>query len=195
MKYCYIILLCFLLSQCRVNKTSPKVLTLKDSLCYIDTTYIDSKLKHIIKSYIHEHPQFDNLVLKHDNFAIKSKHKDLDIDELYVLGPTFSGESYEKRVYPAFFFTIDGKTVFINSYYDNFMDQKLCENVYMKHLEIEMISSLDEELYWLIRIDRTGGVIVLSKNTEEYLGVDKVKEPKIFTAPVSKKAIKGCSPN
>ena len=45
------------------------------------------------------------------------------------------------------------------------------------------------------RIDRTGGVIVLSKNTEEYLGVDKVKEPNIFTAPVSKKAIKGCSPN
>lgn len=187
MKYFCIILMCLLLSQCKVNKTSPKVLTLKDSICHIDTSHIDSNLKHIIKSYIHENPQFDNLVLKHDDFVVKSKHKDLKIDELYILGPTFSGESYVETIYPAFFFTIDGKNVFINSYYDRFMNQELCESVYKKHLEFEMLSFFDEGLYWLIKIDRTGSVSVLTKNTEEYLGIDKVKEPGTFTAPVSKK--------
>jgi hypothetical protein len=172
-----------------MNKTTPKELTLKDSVCYIDTSLISSKLKHIIRSYIHEFPQYDNLVLMHGNFVLKSKQKDLDIDELYVLGPTSSGESYEKRTYPAFFFTISDKIVFINSNYDRFMNQKLCESVYMKHLEIQMLSSLDEGLFWLIRIDRTGSVSVLTKNTEEYLGYDEVKESVTFTAPVSKKGI------
>ena len=189
MKHFYIILMCFLLSQCGMDKTTPKVLTLKDSICYIDTPHISSKLKHIISSYIHEYPQYDNLVLMHDNFVVKSKHKDLDIEELYVLGPTSSGESYEERTYPAFYFTICDKNVFINSYYDRFMNQKLCESVYKKHLEIQMLSSLDEGLYWLIQIDRTGSVSVLTKNTEEYLGYDKVKDSVIFTAPVSKKGI------
>jgi len=183
MKFFYIIIMCVLLSQCKENKTSPEVLTLKDSICYIDTSHICPKLKNIINSYIHEYPQFDNLVLRHDNFVVKSKHKDLDIDELYILGPTYLGESYVEYLYPAFFSTVNGKIVFINSYYDRFMNQELCESVYMNHLEIEMLSLLDEGMYWLIRIDRAGSISILSKNTEEYLGYDKVKEPMTFTAP------------
>ena len=169
--------------QCSVDKTSSEELTLKDSICYIDTTLINSKLKHIIKSYIQNYPQFNNLVLMHDNFVVKSKYKDLNVDELYVLGPTFSGESYEERTYPAFFFTISDKNVFIKSYYDRFMNQKLCESVYMNYLEIRMLSSSDEKNYWLIRIDKAGNVSVLTYNTEEYLGYDEVKEPSTFTAP------------
>lgn len=120
----------------------------------------------------------------HDNFVVKSKYKDLNVDELYVLGPTSSGESYEKWIYPAFFFSINDKNVFINSHYDRFMNQKLCESVYMNHLEIRMLSSLDENLYWLIRVDGAGNVSVLTYHTEDYLGYDEVKEPSIFTAPV-----------
>lgn len=74
-----------------------------DSICYIDTFLISSMLKKIIRSYISEYPQYNNLVLKHDNFALKNKHKELDKEELYVLGPTFSGESYERVFFPAFF--------------------------------------------------------------------------------------------
>ena len=183
MKLFYILLICFLLFQCSVDKTSSEELTLKDSICYIDTTLINSKLKHIIKSYIQNYPQFNNLVLMHDNFVVKSKYKDLNVDELYVLGPTFSGESYEESTYPAFFFTISDKNVFIKSYYDRFMNQKLCESVYMNYLEIRMLSSSDEKNYWLIRIDKAGNVSVLTYNTEEYLGYDEVKEPSTFTAP------------
>ena len=183
MKLFYILLICFLLFQCSVDKTSSEELTLKDSICYIDTTLINSKLKHIIKSYIQNYPQFNNLVLMHDNFVVKSKYKDLNVDELYVLGPTFSGESYEERTYPAFFFTISDKNVFIKYYYDRFMNQKLCESVYMNYLEIRMLSSSDEKNYWLIRIDKAGNVSVLTYNTEEYLGYDEVKEPSTFTAP------------
>lgn len=187
MKFFYLIIICFLLSQCSVKNSSPKLLSLKDSICYIETSHISPKLKHIIKSYIDEYPQFNNLVLMHNNFVLKSKYKDLDIEELYVLGPSFSGESYEKWFYPAFYFTIDGKIVFINSYYDRFMNQELCESVYMKHLEIEMLPFEDERLYWLIRVDKNGSVSLLTKDTEEYLGYDDVKEPVTFTAPVSKK--------
>ena len=97
MKYFTIIFLCFLLSQCGGNKTPQEVLSLKDSICYIDTSHISPKLKHIISSYIIEYPQYDNLVLMHDNFVVKSIYKDLDIDELYILGPTFTGESYRKE--------------------------------------------------------------------------------------------------
>ena len=184
MKNFCIILICFLLFQCSLDKPSSKELSLKDSICYIDTTLINSKLKHIIKSYIQNYPQFNNLVLMHDNFVVKSKYKDLNVDELYVLGPTFSGESYEERTYPAFFFTISDKNVFIKSYYDRFMNQKLCESVYMNYLEIRMLSSSDEKNYWLIRIDKAGNVSVLTYHTEDYLGYDEVKEPSTFTAPV-----------
>ena len=83
-----------------------------------------------------------------------------------------------------FFFSINDKNVFINSHYDRFMNQKLCESVYMNHLEIRMLSSLDENLYWLIRVDGAGNVSVLTYHTEDYLGYDEVKEPSIFTAPV-----------
>ena len=185
MKYLHIILLCFLLAQCSVKKTSPKVLTLKDSISYIDTSLISSKLKQIVKSYIHEYPQYDNLVLQHDNFTLKSKYKDLDIEELYILGPTFTGESYVKVFYPAFYFTINGKNVFINSSYDRFMNQEICESVYKKHLEKDM-TCLNGVQFWLIRIDKTGVVSIFTKNPDEYLGVDEVKETVIFTAPVSK---------
>ena len=188
MKYIYIILMCFLLSQCRVNNTSPKVLTIKDSICYVDTSHVSSKLKNIIKSYMHEYPHYDNLVLLHDNFVVKSKHEDLDIEELYILGPTFTGESYEKVFYPAFYSTIDGKNVFINSSYDRFMNQELCESVYKKHLEKDM-TCLNGVKFWLIRIDKTGSISVLTKNPDEYLGVDEVKETVTFTAPVSKHKI------
>lgn len=186
MKYFYIIVTCILLSQCRVNKSSPKVFTLKDSICYLDTSYISTKLKHIIISYVHENPQYDNLVLMHNSFVVKSIHKDLDIDELYILGPTFTGESYEKRIYPASYFTINGKIVFINSSIDRLINQKLCEIVYMKHLEIDT-SFMGEVKFWLLKIERTGSVSVLTKNPDEYLGVDEVIEPANFTAPVSKK--------
>ena len=37
MKSFYILLICFLLFQCSVDKTSSEELTLKDSICYIDT--------------------------------------------------------------------------------------------------------------------------------------------------------------
>ena len=114
MKSFYILLICFLLFQCSVDKTSSKELSLKDSICYIDTTLINSKLKHIIKSYIRNYPQFNNLVLMHDNFVVKSKYKDLNVDELYVLGPTFSGESYEERTYPAFFLQFPTKMFLLN---------------------------------------------------------------------------------
>jgi len=83
-----------------------------------------------------------------------------------------------------FFFTISDKNVFIKSYYDRFMNQKLCESVYMNYLEIRMLSSSDEKNYWLIRIDKAGNVSVLTYHTEDYLGYDEVKEPSIFTAPV-----------
>ena len=114
MKLFYILLICFLLFQCSVDKTSSEELTLKDSICYIDTTLINSKLKHIIKSYIQNYPQLNNLGLMHDNFVVKSKYKDLNVDELYVLGPTFSGESYEERTYPAFFLQFLTKMFLLN---------------------------------------------------------------------------------
>ena len=184
--------MCLLLSQCKVNKTPEEELTLKDSICYVDTSHISSKLKNIITSYIHDYPQYDNLVLQHDNYTLKSKHKDLDIEELYILGPTFTGESYVKVFYPAFYFTINGKNVFINSSYDRFMNQEICESVYKKHLEKDM-TSLNGVKFWLIRIDNTGSISVLTKNPDEYLGVDEVKETVTFTAPVSKRAIKADS--
>ena len=172
-----------------MNKTPQEVLSLKDSVCYIDTSHISSKMKSIIRSYISEYPQYDNLVLMHDNFVVKSKHKDLDTDELYILGPTFTSESYEERIYPASYFTINDKIVFINSSNDRLMNQELCKNVYMKHLEKDM-SCLDGGRFWLLKIDRTGSVSLLTKNPDEYLGVDEVDEPATFTAPVSKKTIK-----
>ena len=182
--------MCFLLSQCSVNKTSTRELTLEDSICYIDTSRISPQLKQIVKSYIRTYPQFENLVLMHDNFALKNKHKDMDIDELYVLGPTFMGESYVREIYPAFFFTINGKIVFVKSFYDRFMNQELCESAYMKHLEINMLFSKDEGLFWLIRIEELGSVSVLTKHPDEYLGIEEVKGPNIhFTAPVSQKSI------
>lgn len=64
------------------------------------------------------------------------------------------------------------------------MKQELCESVYLKHLEKEWLWLSDMKLYWLIRIDRTGSVSLLTKNADEYLGVDEVKESVPFTAPV-----------
>ena len=68
------------------------------------------------------------------------------------------------------------------------INQELCKSVYLKHLEKDM-SCLDGVRFWLLKIDRTGSVSLLTKNPDEYLGVDEVKEPATFTAPVSKKTI------
>ena len=65
------------------------------------------------------------------------------------------------------------------------MNQEICESVYKKHLEKDM-TCLNGVQFWLIRIDNTGVVSIFTKNLDEYLGVDEVKETVSFTAPVSK---------